>query len=195
MTTPTARPATGRGTWSKAPAFGDDRAEALRESTARDRERYLTTGLVSVDCRFCHVAVDVKKLGPAHTSVQWNSEATQRCAYFADIRAVRRRPRPRPVLPEARRQHQTRCRRRLPGGDVVSAVPRRRLVPVREPGPRVSWDVNLPEIRRVAGFLCSRLSCGPCSRWLFRAAPRWSTRHRRRRRRWRRSRRDRSPTC
>ena len=72
--------------WSKAPAFGDDRAEALREATARDPERYLTSGLVSVDCRFCHVVVDVKKLGPAHTSVQWNAEATRRCAYFADIR-------------------------------------------------------------------------------------------------------------
>jgi len=75
----------GRGTWSKAPAFGDERADELREATARDRERYLTSGLVSVDCRFCHVAVDVKKLGPGHTSVQWNSEATRRCAYFADI--------------------------------------------------------------------------------------------------------------
>jgi hypothetical protein len=72
--------------WSKAPTFGDDRAEALREATSRDRERYLTSGLVSVDCRFCHVAVDVKKLGPAHTSVQWNAEATRRCAYFAEIR-------------------------------------------------------------------------------------------------------------
>jgi hypothetical protein len=72
--------------WSKAPSFGDARAEALREATAQDRERYLTSGLVSVDCRFCHVTVDVKKLGPAHTSVQWNAEATQRCAYFADIR-------------------------------------------------------------------------------------------------------------
>jgi hypothetical protein len=72
--------------WSKAPTFGDDRAEALRDATARDRERYLTSGLVSVDCRFCHVAVDVKKLGPAQTSVQWSAEATRRCAYFADIR-------------------------------------------------------------------------------------------------------------
>jgi hypothetical protein len=76
----------GRRSWSKAPTFGDDRAEALREATARDRERYLTSGLVSVDCRFCHVAVDVKKLGPAQTSVQWSAEATRRCAYFADIR-------------------------------------------------------------------------------------------------------------
>ncbi len=72
--------------WSKAPTFGDDRAKALQEATARDRERYLKSGLVSIDCRFCHVAVDVKKLGPAHTSVQWNTEATRRCAYFADIR-------------------------------------------------------------------------------------------------------------
>jgi len=52
----------------------------------RDRERYLTSGLASIDCRFCHVAVSVKKLGPAHTSVQWNTEAAQRCAHFAEIR-------------------------------------------------------------------------------------------------------------
>lgn len=76
----------GARSWSKAPTFGDDRAEALREATARDRERYLRSGLVSVDCRFCHVAVEVKKLGPAQTSVQWNSEATRRCAYFNEIR-------------------------------------------------------------------------------------------------------------
>jgi hypothetical protein len=71
---------------SKAPPFGAERAAALREATQRDRERYLTSGLVSVDCRFCHVAVQVKKLGPGHTSVQWNTEASQRCAYFAEIR-------------------------------------------------------------------------------------------------------------
>lgn len=76
----------GRETWSKAPAFGAERAEALREATQRDRERYLTSGLVSVDCRFCHVAVDVKKLGPGHTAVQWSAEASKRCAYFAEIR-------------------------------------------------------------------------------------------------------------
>ena len=29
----------------------------------------------------------VKKLGPEHTAVQWNSAATQRCAVFADLRA------------------------------------------------------------------------------------------------------------
>ena len=73
---------------SKAPNFASDpdRAAAVREATARDRERYLTSGLASVDCRFCHVVVQVKKLGPGHTSVQWNAEASQRCAYFSEIR-------------------------------------------------------------------------------------------------------------
>src|SRR5881397_2693667 len=74
--------------FSKAPDFASDpdRAAAVREASLRDRERYLTVGLVSVDCRFCHVAVQVKKLGPGHTSVQWNTEASQRCAYFSEIR-------------------------------------------------------------------------------------------------------------
>jgi hypothetical protein len=76
----------GSKTSSGAPTFGAERAAALREATQRDRERYLRAGLVSVDCRFCHVAVDVKKLGPTHTSVQWNTEASRRCAYFAEIR-------------------------------------------------------------------------------------------------------------
>jgi hypothetical protein len=76
------------GCWSKAPDFASDpdRAEAVREATQRDRERYLNSGLVSVDCRFCHVSVSVKKLGPAHTSVQWSSEAAQRCAFFTEVR-------------------------------------------------------------------------------------------------------------
>ncbi|MCV7171910.1 hypothetical protein H7I41_18505 [Mycobacterium manitobense] len=80
--------APSRGSWSKAPDFAADprRAEAVREASRRDRERYLTSGLVSIDCRFCHVAVDVKKLGPEHTAVQWNSAASQRCAYFTEIR-------------------------------------------------------------------------------------------------------------
>ena len=78
----------GGGSWSKPQNFATDpdRAAAVREATQRDRERYLTSGLVSVDCRFCHVAVQVKKLGPAHTSVQWNAEAARRCAYFSEIR-------------------------------------------------------------------------------------------------------------
>jgi len=78
----------GGGNWRKAPDFASDpaRAEAVRESTRRDQERYLTSGLATVDCRYCHVAVQVKKLGPAHTSVQWSTEATQRCAHFTEIR-------------------------------------------------------------------------------------------------------------
>jgi hypothetical protein len=76
------------GAWSKAPDFAADpvRAAAVREATQRDRERYLSSGLQPVHCRFCHVEVNVKKLGPGHTAVQWNSEAAQRCAYFAEIR-------------------------------------------------------------------------------------------------------------
>ncbi len=78
------------GSWSKAPDFGSDprRAAAIREATERDKQRYLTSGLVSVDCRFCHVSVQVKKLGPEHTSVQWGTEATRRCAVFAEMRAA-----------------------------------------------------------------------------------------------------------
>lgn len=75
--------------WSKAPDFASDpaRAAAVREASARDRERYLTAGLAPIDCRFCHATVEVKKLGPTHTAVQWNSTATQRCAVFSELRA------------------------------------------------------------------------------------------------------------
>jgi hypothetical protein len=78
------------GSWSKAPDFAadPDRAAAVREASLQDRERYLTAGLVPVDCRFCHVTVAVKKLGPTHTAVQWNSGASSRCAVFAEIRAA-----------------------------------------------------------------------------------------------------------
>jgi hypothetical protein len=77
------------GSWRKAPDFASDpdRAAAVREASQRDRERYLSAGLVPVDCRFCHATVAVKKLGPEHTAVQWNSEASQRCAVFAELRA------------------------------------------------------------------------------------------------------------
>jgi hypothetical protein len=77
------------GSWSKAPAFDDDpkRAAAVRAATEADKARYLTSGLQPVDCRFCHVTVTVKRLGPGHTAVQWNTEASQRCAYFAELRA------------------------------------------------------------------------------------------------------------
>jgi hypothetical protein len=76
-------------TCSKAPDFANDpvRAAAVHEATRRDRERYLTAGLAEVDCRFCHASVKVKKLGAPYTAVQWNTDATVRCAYFAEIRA------------------------------------------------------------------------------------------------------------
>ena len=79
----------GTGSWSKAPDFASDpeRAAAVREATRQDRERYLSAGLTPIDCRFCHVTVAVKKLGPEHTAVQWSSAATQRCAVFAEMRA------------------------------------------------------------------------------------------------------------
>jgi hypothetical protein len=85
---PTGHP-DSHGTWSKAPDFASDpeRAAAVRAASARDRERYLTAGLVPVDCRFCHVTVAVKKLGAGHTAVQWSSAATERCATFAEVRA------------------------------------------------------------------------------------------------------------
>jgi hypothetical protein len=74
--------------WSKSRDFSNDpeRAAAVAEATRADRERYLTSGLKPVDCRFCHVTVNVRRLGPGHTAVQWTTEASQRCAYFAEIR-------------------------------------------------------------------------------------------------------------
>lgn len=80
----------GRGSWSKSGDFADDpqRAAAIREASRADRDHYLTSGLQPVDCWFCHVTVTVKKLGPGHTAVQWNTEASQRCAYFTEIRAL-----------------------------------------------------------------------------------------------------------
>jgi hypothetical protein len=78
------------GSCSKTPAFADnpERAAAVREATQADRTRYLTSGLQPVDCRFCHATVNVKRLGPGHTAVQWNTDAAQRCAYFAEQRAT-----------------------------------------------------------------------------------------------------------
>jgi hypothetical protein len=79
-----------RGSWSKSRDFANDpqRAAAVAEATRADRDHYLTSGLQPVDCRFCHVTVTVKKLGPGHTAVQWNTEASQRCAYFTEVRAL-----------------------------------------------------------------------------------------------------------
>jgi hypothetical protein len=81
---------TGRGgeSWSKSRDFANDpqRAAAVADATRADRDRYLSSGLLPVDCRFCHVTVTVRRLGPGHTAVQWNTEASQRCAYFAEVR-------------------------------------------------------------------------------------------------------------
>ncbi|SGP32783.1 hypothetical protein [Mycobacterium tuberculosis] len=77
------------GSWSKSRDFADDpqRAAAVREASRAERDRYLTSGLQPVDCRFCHVTLTVKRLGPGHTAVQWNTEASRRCAYFTELRA------------------------------------------------------------------------------------------------------------
>ena len=76
-------------TWAKAPDFAGDpeRAAAIHEATRQDRQRYLTAGLSEIDCRFCHASVRVKKLGAPYTAVQWNTEASGRCAVFAELRA------------------------------------------------------------------------------------------------------------
>ena len=58
----------------------------VAEASRADRERYLNSGLLPVDCRFCHVRVTVRRLGPGHTAVQWNTEAWQRCAHFTEVR-------------------------------------------------------------------------------------------------------------
>ncbi|BBX76007.1 hypothetical protein H7H78_19735 [Mycobacterium shinjukuense] len=78
------------GPWSKSGDFTNDpqRAAAVRAASRADRDRYLTAGLQPVDCRFCHVTVMVKRLGPGHTAVQWNTEASRRCAYFTEVRAA-----------------------------------------------------------------------------------------------------------
>jgi hypothetical protein len=74
--------------WSKSSDFANDpqRAAAVADATRVDRDRYLTSGLLPVDCRFCHLTVTVRRLGPGHTAVQWNTEASRRCAHFAEVR-------------------------------------------------------------------------------------------------------------
>jgi hypothetical protein len=76
------------GSWSKSKDFANDpqRAAAVAEASRADRARYLNSGLLPVDCRFCHVRVTVRRLGPGHTAVQWNTEAWQRCAHFTEVR-------------------------------------------------------------------------------------------------------------
>jgi hypothetical protein len=83
------RPArAGNNSWAKSRDFSNDpqRAAAVAEASRADRERYLTAGLLPVDCRFCHVTVTVRRLGPGHTAVQWNADASRRCAHFTEVR-------------------------------------------------------------------------------------------------------------
>jgi len=71
--------------YSRQPLFPVDpeRYEAIRAATERDTDRYLHSGLMPVECRHCTATVEVKKLGPGYTSVQWNSAAVKQCAHFA----------------------------------------------------------------------------------------------------------------
>lgn len=71
--------------YSRQPLFPVDpeRYEAIRAATERDTDHYLHSGLMPVECRHCTATVEVKKLGPGYTSVQWNSAAVKQCAYFA----------------------------------------------------------------------------------------------------------------
>jgi len=79
------------GSWSKAPDFAADpeRAAAVHAATQRDRERYLNAGLTPVDCRFCHVTVAVKKLGPGRRGQETRSRTHCGAMEFGGHRAVR----------------------------------------------------------------------------------------------------------
>ncbi|BBY33130.1 hypothetical protein BST33_15930 [Mycolicibacter minnesotensis] len=70
--------------YSRHPLFPavPERFEAIRAATERDTDRYLHSGLMPVECRHCTATVEVKKLGPGYTSVQWNSGAVKQCAHF-----------------------------------------------------------------------------------------------------------------
>jgi hypothetical protein len=69
------------GEWAKAPDFhGDpDRLAAVSAATARDRAHYLRGGMSEIECRACHACVLVKKTSSFHTSVQWTTDARERC--------------------------------------------------------------------------------------------------------------------
>ena len=60
-----------------------ERYALIQAATERDSQRYLHSGLAPVDCRRCGATVEVKKLGPAYTAVQWDSAAMAQCAHFA----------------------------------------------------------------------------------------------------------------
>lgn len=63
-----------------------DAYDAMRAATQRDSNTYMYSGLAPVECRRCGTTVQVKKLGPGYTAVQWSSTATEQCAHFAEER-------------------------------------------------------------------------------------------------------------
>lgn len=74
--------------YDRQPRFPIDseRYAMIRAATERDSDRYLHSGLAPVECRRCGATVEVKKLGPAYTAVQWNSASLGRCAHFGEQR-------------------------------------------------------------------------------------------------------------
>ncbi len=78
--------------YRRGPRFPIDseRYALIQAATERNTDRYLHLGLVPVECRRCGSTVEVKKLSPAYTAVQWNSAALDRCAHFAEERAAGR---------------------------------------------------------------------------------------------------------
>lgn len=74
--------------YTRTPRFPIDseRYEIIRAATERDSDRYLHSGLAPVECQRCGATVEVKKLGPAYTAVQWNSASMNRCRHFAEQR-------------------------------------------------------------------------------------------------------------
>ncbi|MGV9857862.1 hypothetical protein ACWDTD_04370 [Gordonia sp. NPDC003425] len=87
--------------WAKAPDFHDDpqRAARVHAATARDRDHYLRGGMTEIECRSCHACVLVKKTGPHHTSVQWNTAAQNRCDALETLRRSGGNPAMMPTCP------------------------------------------------------------------------------------------------
>ncbi|MBK1788686.1 hypothetical protein [Prauserella cavernicola] len=55
----------------------------MRAETLADRDDFLTARLVPVACRSCDTTVLAKKNSPAHTSIQWTTDAATSCPVFA----------------------------------------------------------------------------------------------------------------
>ncbi len=61
----------------------------LREETLADQQLYLEERLVEVTCLECAACVRVRKNSEFHTSIQWSTEAVERCTEFARRAAER----------------------------------------------------------------------------------------------------------